>query len=209
MKFKITIISTLLGLLCFSPFTVVIAAPQISNEIITFKGISLDTPGVKNAVIKLCQEDESNRSHDIGSYHVEDKCTGAAFQKSQDIIWLSYGTLGKALGKITLGRDDSLVKVEIFGSKGEMQTQAGLLETKYGQPVKSVTQVENKMGTKFDKETFIWIDSRGSRITVETMYSKIDDGRIVIESASVLALEKRIGLWNAIEEQVEHKHELV
>jgi hypothetical protein len=79
MKFKITIIPALLGLLCFSPFTVVIAAPQISSEIITFKGISLDTPGVKNAVIKLCQEDESNRSHDIGSYHAEDKCTGSAF----------------------------------------------------------------------------------------------------------------------------------
>jgi hypothetical protein len=188
MKFKIVIIPAFVGLLWFSPFTVVIAAPQISNEIITFKGISLDTPGVKNAVIKLCQEDESNRSHDIGSYHVEDKCTGG-FEKS-NAIWLSYGILGEALGRITLGRDDSLVKVEIFGSKGEMQTQAGLLETKYGQPVKLVTQVENKMGTKFDKETFIWIDSRGSRITVETMYNKIDDGRIIIESASTVALEK-------------------
>ena len=30
-----------------------------------------------------------------------------------------------------------------------------------------------------------------------------------VEEVSVLALEKRIGLWNAIEEQVEHKHELV
>ena len=30
-----------------------------------------------------------------------------------------------------------------------------------------------------------------------------------VQEISVLALEKRIGLWNAIEEQVEHKHELV
>lgn len=30
-----------------------------------------------------------------------------------------------------------------------------------------------------------------------------------VEEVSVLALEKRIGLWNAIEEQMEHKHELV
>ncbi len=30
-----------------------------------------------------------------------------------------------------------------------------------------------------------------------------------VQEVSVLALEKRIGLWNAIEEQVEHKHELV
>lgn len=30
-----------------------------------------------------------------------------------------------------------------------------------------------------------------------------------VETVSILALEKRIGLWNAIEEQVEHKHQLV
>jgi hypothetical protein len=30
-----------------------------------------------------------------------------------------------------------------------------------------------------------------------------------VEEVSVLALEKRIGLWNAIEAQMEHKHELV
>ena len=30
-----------------------------------------------------------------------------------------------------------------------------------------------------------------------------------VEQVSVAALEKRIGLWNAIEEQMEHKHELV
>lgn len=30
-----------------------------------------------------------------------------------------------------------------------------------------------------------------------------------VQEISVLALEKRVGLWNAIEEQMEHKHELV
>jgi len=30
-----------------------------------------------------------------------------------------------------------------------------------------------------------------------------------VQEVSILALEKRIRLWNAIEEQVEHKHELV
>jgi hypothetical protein len=30
-----------------------------------------------------------------------------------------------------------------------------------------------------------------------------------VEEVSVLALEKRIGLWNAIEAQMELKHELV
>ena len=30
-----------------------------------------------------------------------------------------------------------------------------------------------------------------------------------VEEISILALEKRIALWNAIEEQLEHKHELV
>jgi hypothetical protein len=30
-----------------------------------------------------------------------------------------------------------------------------------------------------------------------------------VQDVSMQALEKRIGLWNAIEEQMEHKHELV
>lgn len=187
MKFKITIIPALLGLLWFSPFTVVIAAPQISNEIITFKGISLDTPNVRNSVVKLCEEDSSNRSQDIAGMHIEDKCS---LTESKTLIWLNYGILQKNMAWITMDSRNSLIKIEVMGSKEEMLAQAGLLETKYGQPVKSATQVENKMGTKFDKETFIWIDSRGSRITVETMYEKVNDGRIVIESASAVALEK-------------------
>lgn len=187
MKFKITIIPALLGLLWFSPFTVVIAAPQISNEIITFKGISLDTPNVRNSVVKLCEEDSSNRSKDIAGMHIQDECS---LTKSKTLIWLNYGILQKNMAWITMDSRNSLIKIEVMGSKEEMLAQAGLLETKYGPPVKSVTQVENKMGTKFDKETFIWIDSRGSRITVETMYEKVNDGRIVIESASAVALEK-------------------
>jgi hypothetical protein len=30
-----------------------------------------------------------------------------------------------------------------------------------------------------------------------------------VQEVSMMALEKRIGLWNAIEAQMEHKHELV
>ena len=56
--------------------------------------------------------------------------------------------------------------MEISGSKNEMLAQVEILSAKYGSPIKTTTQVENGMGTKFDKEVFTWIDSRDSRITI-------------------------------------------
>ncbi len=103
---------------------------------------------------------------------------------------VSYGILSKADGWLVLGDDGSLLSVQISGSKGEMLAEVEVLEAKYGKPSKTTTQVENKMGTKFDKDIFVWQDSQGSRITVESMYDKIDEGRIVIESASTVAVEK-------------------
>ena len=105
-------------------------------------------------------------------------------------MWLSYGVLSHNLGWLTLGKDDSLVEIEITGSKGEMLSQVGPLNAKYGKPAKTTAQVTNGLGTKFDKEIFIWTDSRGSRITVESIYGKVDEGRIVIDSASSVAAKK-------------------
>jgi hypothetical protein len=46
------------------------------------------------------------------------------------------------------------------------------------------------LGEKFDKDIFTWTDNRGSRITVESIYSQVDRGRIVIDSASSVAAKK-------------------
>ena len=64
------------------------------------------------------------------------------------------------------------------------------LTAKYGKPSKKTEQVTNGLGTKFDKEIFTWSDSRGAQIAVESLYRKIDEGRIVIDSASSVAAKK-------------------
>ena len=149
-----------------------------TGETISFKGVPLDTPGVKDAVKKICQESQSNK---------DDSCS---FKERRELMWLSYGVLSHKLAWLTLGKDDSLVEIEISGSKGEMLTQVETLTAKYGKPAKTTEQVANGFGTKFDKEIFTWTDSRGSRITVESIYGKVDEGRIVIDSASSVEAKK-------------------
>lgn len=121
-----------------------------TGEIISFKGMPLDQPGVKDALKKVCQEDQSNK---------DDRCS---FNERRQLMWLSYGVLSHNLAWITLGKDDSLVEIEIMGSKKEMMAQVEALKAKYGNPEKTTDQVINGFGTKFDKEIFTWTDSRGS-----------------------------------------------
>jgi hypothetical protein len=52
--------------------------------------------------------------------------------------------------------------------------------------------VENGMGTKFDQEIFIWVVSHGNRITVKSIHSRIDKGRVLIESAARVAERKTL-----------------
>lgn len=149
-----------------------------TGESISFKGVPLDQPGVKDAVKKICQESQSNK---------DDMCS---FKKSRELMWVSYGVLSHNLAWLTLGKDDSLVEIEITGSKVEMLAQVETLTAKYGKPAKTTEQVTNGFGTKFDKEIFTWTDSRGSRITVESIHAKVDEGRIVIDSASSVEAKK-------------------
>jgi hypothetical protein len=148
------------------------------GETISFKGVPFDQPGVKEELKKICQENQRNK---------DDRC---AFKETRGLMRLSYGVLSDSLGWITLGKDDSLIQIEIEGSKADMFAQVDTLSAKYGKPEKVTEQVTNGLGTKFDKEIFTWTDSRGSRITVESIYSKVDRGRIVIDSASSVAAKK-------------------
>lgn len=88
-----------------------------------------------------------------------------------------------------MSSDGALVNVEIDGSKQEMLALAEALTDKYGKPVRRNEQVENGLGTKFDKDIFVWVDNQGSRITVESIHSKIDEGRVIIESAASVAAQ--------------------
>ncbi len=166
--------------LCILGFFLLLAACS-SGETISFKGIPFDKPGVKDALMSICQE--SNKEREFSR-------NDCSFKEGFNIVWLSYGVLPSALAVITLDKGGSLIEVEINGSKAEMLAQVETLKAKYGKPEKTIEQVTNGFGTKFDKEIFTWTDSSGSRITVESIYGKVDEGRIVIDSASSVEAKK-------------------
>ena len=158
--------------------------PGTATSIITLKGVPFDQPNVKDDLKNLCVIPE------IG---IKDK----AFAKlvgwcifnngSIPLPDFSYGNLPTAWGSTgyaKVNNDGALVHFSISGSKGQMLELATLLEEKYGKPLIIDEQISNRLGTKFDKKTFTWIDSRGTKIALESIYDEIDQGRVEITSAS-------------------------
>lgn len=148
---------------------------QVSNKTkgtISFKGIPLGKPGVKKALQKMCMEKKFNPKFDRCSFD----------DKSSQIL-LNYENLVDNFALITMGSDEALVKIEIDSSTPEMLGLAKALEAKYGKPLKNSTTIKNAIGTQFDKDTFVWVDDQGSRITIESIYYDYNKGGVVIESA--------------------------
>lgn len=159
-----------------------------TNQTISFKGIPLGKPGVKDALQKICMGKKFNS--------MNDRCS---FTDEKSMILLDYEILVDAIALVTLSSDKALIKVVIDGSTQEMLALAKVLEKKYGKPLKKNTIVKKEIGTQLDKgtfvlkeaegtqldkETFIWVDDQGSRITVESIYSDYNKGGVVIESSS-------------------------
>ncbi|OGS94058.1 MAG: hypothetical protein A3H31_03075 [Gallionellales bacterium RIFCSPLOWO2_02_FULL_57_47] len=169
---------------------------QLSNkttQTISFKGIPLGKPGVKNALQKICMGKKFNS--------MKDRCS---FTDEKSMILLDYESLVDAIALVTLSSDKALIKVVIDGSTQEMLALAKALEKKYGKPLKQNAIVKKAIGTQLDqgtfglkevegfqldKETFIWVDNQGSRITVESIYSDYDKGGVAIESSASVAAQ--------------------
>lgn len=165
--------------------------PNKTNQTFSFKGIPLGKPGAKDALQKICVGKKFNT--------ISDRCS---FTDEKSMILLDYETLVDAIALVTLGSDKALVKVVIDGSTQEMLALAKALEKKYGKPLKKNTIIKKEIGTQtekgtfalkeveeaqLDKETFIWVDDQGSRITVESIYSDYNMGGVTVESAPVAA----------------------
>lgn len=167
--------------------------PNKTNQTISFKGIPLGKPGIKDALQKMCIGKKFNT--------IQDRCS---FAEEKSMMLLDYETMVDAIALVTLSSDKALIKVVIDGSTQEMLTLAKALEKKYGKPLKENTTVKKEIGiqsdkgafvlkevkeAQLDKETFIWVDNQGSRITVESIYSDYDKGGVVIESSSLVAAQ--------------------
>lgn len=169
---------------------------QIPKKTITFNGIPLGKPGVEGALLKICKGKKFNT--------MDDRCS---FDEEGRMILLDYETLIDTIAMVAVSKDKALTKVVIDGSTQEMLTLAQALEKKYGKPQKQSSIVKKEIGTLLDtgnfelkeaegsqlnKETFVWVDEQGSRITVESVYSDYDKGGVTIESsASHDAAEKK------------------
>ena len=162
-----------------------------TNQTISFKGIPLGKPGAKDALQKICMGEKFNS--------MSDRCS---FTDESSVILLDYETLVNAIALVTLSSDKALIKVVIDGSTQEMLALAKALERKYGKPLKKNTIIKKEIGTQtekgtfalkevkeaqLDKETFIWVDDQGSRITVESIYSDYNMGGVTVESSPVAA----------------------
>lgn len=152
--------------------------PNKAKGTISFKGIPLGKPGVKKALQKMCMEKKFNPNFDRCSFNDE---------ISQ--ILLNYENLVDAFAIVTLGSDEALAKVVINGSTPDMLALAKALEAKYGKPQQEHMTVKNAIGIQQDKETFVWVDDHGSRITIESIFYDYNRGGVVIESASSIAAQ--------------------
>jgi hypothetical protein len=168
----------------------IVAKAPVPQVLFNFKDIPLGQAGAKAALIEVCKKDKSNQASE---YDKRDPCD---FKKERNGIWLSYGNLAHEYASIVLGKGDSLEYITINGNKVELLGLVEILQEKYGIPTKTKNSVENGMGAKFDQEIFVWVDSQGNRITVESIHSRIDKGRVLIESAARVAerttLEKNV-----------------
>ncbi|MGC2047436.1 MAG: hypothetical protein WA635_02325 [Gallionella sp.] len=170
-----------------------IQVSNITKETISFKGIPLGKPGIKDALQKVCMRKKFNTLYD--------RCS---FTDERSMILLDYEILVDTFAVVILSSDKAIVKVVIDGSTQEMLALAKALEKRYGKPLKKNTIVKIEIGTQtdsgtfglkeaagaqLDKETFLWVDDQGSRITVESVYSDYNNGGVVIEASSSVAAQ--------------------
>lgn len=174
-----------------------VSSPGTTKEAITLKGVSFDKPGVKEAVKELCVLPDGWRKDS----------TWCTFDKNGDISLprFKYGHLPRSILSINIARaeireDGALVYFSMNGTKSEMIELADLLSEKYGKPLVKNDQVENQLGTKFDKMIFVWVDNQGTQLTIESIGNiKINEGSIRIESASRLAKNAEMQIKQKIE----------
>ena len=110
--------------------------------------------------------------------------------KSDLFFNADYGNLRNVSVLAVMTDDGSIAKMEIEAPKNSVIELAGYLEDKYGSPNKENSQEENGLGKKFDKETYVWIDKKGNRIILQSIYNDINTGHVEIVAAEMFAAQQ-------------------
>ena len=61
---------------------------------------------------------------------------------------------------------------------------------KFGVPKVTNDKVRNGYGTEFNVQSIVWNDQKGNSLTVYNRFSKVDEGVIILKSASQIKAEK-------------------
>ena len=166
--------------------------PGKTSELITLRGIQFDVSGSGDAIINLCLS-PSNKRYTTADLKKDETWCKIRADGRVAMPSFDYGNLSDYLAYASLDADGALKRFEITGHKSELLQLAEVLAAKYGAPQVIDSQTENRLGTKFEKKTFVWLDKKGTRITVESLYERIDQGRVFIESASQVKLKEAAG----------------
>ncbi|WP_036186950.1 PilZ domain-containing protein [Marinobacterium lacunae] len=159
------------------------------KEEITFKDIPFDENGYLERILGECLQSPSSKTP-CEKTSGEDRYLG----------WMSYGNLGSNLGWIDVSQGGALLRVEIFGKTGELIELSSILKEKYGDPEVDTEVVRNGLGQEFNKKIFNWDDNKGGKIIIESIYDKIDSGRVVLMSPTFSKASK-LNSQNNIERQ--------
>lgn len=162
-----------------------VALRPTTKEPITLRGIPFDQGDVRQKIVEMCISDATRSGRSEAAVRADRYwCT---FDRNRmRMLAFQYGNLGGITTSSELLVDDggTLLRFEASATKPEMLVLATALEAKYGKPLVKESEVSNRVGTKFSKKTFVWTDDPGTTITVESMYERIDEGRVTIESRS-------------------------
>ncbi len=163
-----------------------------TGEVIALRGVPFDVPGSGDALVNLCLSTSNKR---YSAEQLKKDETWCKIAKGGRIAMpaFDYGNLNDYVAIANVDSEGALTRVEITGHKSELLQLASVLAEKYGAPLIIDSQTENRVGTKFDKKTFVWVDKKGTRITVESLYERIDQGRVFIESASEVKMREAAG----------------
>lgn len=165
-----------------------------AKELITLKGVPFGKPDVIKTVENLCKSNEMLAPCSKFKNH----------KKNEGLIefmTLNFGNLSAFsqrdklklfLARVEFDKEGSLVAFSMGGRTEDVRALATLLSEKYGEPLLTQLQVSNVAGNKFPKEIFSWTDEQGTKMTVETIAGKIDEGVVTIFAASFIEAEKII-----------------
>ena len=169
------------------PITPKLSSLGYTDKIITLRGLDFDTPNQTEALKKLCISERVGKPTPSEFFCVVSKSGEIHFEGFR------FGNLYRNVYtnmffiKVETGTEGSLTYFRMIHEKEAIIELAGLLSETYGEADVKQEEIVNDYGAKFDKKTFTWIDNRGTKMTVKSIDSDVDNGSITIESKSRVA----------------------